>query len=100
EPTAAARYCCVAEGVAPERCVWAWWRDDAGGDASPVSVVLTRLDDGGTRVEVTEVRLAAPRAPVGAPARGPGWARCALDRWDRRLLGLELLFVAARAGVA
>lgn len=100
DPDAAARTLRVDEVVAPERLVWTWWRDDDGGDASTVSVVLTPLDDGGTRVEVTEVRLAVPRASVAAPTRPPGWARCALDRWDRRLLGLELLFVAARAGVA
>ncbi|MFS8586083.1 MAG: SRPBCC domain-containing protein, partial [Acidimicrobiia bacterium] len=68
DPDAAARTLRVDEVVAPERLVWTWWRDDDGGDASTVSVVLTPLDDGGTRVEVTEVRLAAPRAPVGAPA--------------------------------
>ena len=99
DPDAATRTVRVDEAVAPERLVWTWWRD-GGGDAAPVSVVLTPLDGGGTRVEVTEVRLAVPRASVAAPTRPPGWARCALDRWDRRLLGLELLFVAARAGVA
>ena len=32
--------------------------------------------------------------------RSRSWLRCATDRWDSRLLGLELLFVAARAGAA
>ncbi len=39
--------------------------------------------------------------PAGRQATlSPSWIRCALDRWDSRLLGLELRFVAARAAVA
>ena len=78
-----------------------------------MTVELAPVDGGGTRVVVTEA-LPAPGArcaavPAGASARSPSvaglvrspaWVRCARDRWDARLLGLELLFVAARAGVA
>jgi uncharacterized protein YndB with AHSA1/START domain len=38
----------------------------------------------------------APRLPA---RRSPAWLRCAGDRWDARLLGLELLFVAAAVRV-
>jgi uncharacterized protein YndB with AHSA1/START domain len=54
---------------------------------------------------------AGPRAAAGAwtgtsvgvgvrGRRSLAWVRCAVDRWESRLLGLELRFVAARAGVA
>jgi uncharacterized protein YndB with AHSA1/START domain len=56
------------------------------------------------------LRLAAPvplsggaGVPTAAPARparrAPAWLRCTRDRWDARLLGLELLFVTAAARV-
>lgn len=104
---ALARHVRVDESRPGERLVWTWWHPGDEGGASTVSVVL-RPVDGGTRVVVTET---APAAATGAAvqarasAEGHGvlrswWGRCARDRWDGRLLGLELRFVAARAGVA
>jgi hypothetical protein len=43
---------------------------------------------------------ASASAGAASARRSPAWVHCARDRWDARLLGLELLFVAARAGVA
>ncbi|HKE76908.1 MAG TPA: hypothetical protein VKB57_25025 [Acidimicrobiales bacterium] len=82
------------------RLVWTWWRPDDEGDASTVAVVVAPRTGGGTRVVVTEsLPAAAPiRAEAGTraarAARTPGWAHAV---WDHRLLGLELLFLAARA---
>jgi hypothetical protein len=65
-----------------------------------VAVVVAPRTGGGTRVVVTEsLPAAAPiRAEAGTragrAARTPGWAHAV---WDHRLLGLELLFLAARA---
>jgi len=77
------------------RLVWTWWRPGDEGDASTVAVVVAPRSGGGTRVVVTEsLPAAAPlRARAGAGAGRPA----ARARWDRRLLGLELLFLAARA---
>jgi uncharacterized protein YndB with AHSA1/START domain len=114
DPDALTRRVREDDRVAGRRLVWTWWHPGDEGGASTVSVVLRPVDGGGTRVVVTESRPALP--PVFASARGPGarvlaaplaggmrpspsWIRCALDRWDARLLGLELRFVAARAGV-
>jgi uncharacterized protein YndB with AHSA1/START domain len=70
---------------------WTWWRPDDEASASQVHVQLTELTDGTTRLAVTE-RLLAPsalqaRASVATTAR----------LWDHRVLGLELLLVAAGA---
>jgi len=117
DPDAAVRRVRVDESSPGERLVWTWWHPGDEGDASTVTVVLRPVAGGGTRVVVTEampaplpVAHAAARAgaPTGLRAgsalaggrRAPGWVRCLHDRWDARLLGLELLFVAARAGVA
>ena len=130
DPDALARHIRIDEATPHERFVWTWWRPGDEGDASTVSVVLTPVDGGTTRVDVTErlvaVGAVAPNRPrairldatarlpepvpvgdgVGAGAgatmlrRSPAWVRCARDRWDRRILGLELLFVAARVAVA
>jgi uncharacterized protein YndB with AHSA1/START domain len=75
------------------RLVWTWWRpdgDDPG--ASTVEIAVSPLVGGGTRVVVTETPLWAS-APVQASATA------SMGRWDFRLLGLELLFVAAGACV-
>lgn len=121
DPDALARHVRVDEAAPLERLVWTWWRPGDEGDASTVSVVLTPVDGGGTRVDVTETVAIAPplrtwggtaraqasalaaAGPVaGRPARRrlPSWVGCAGDRWDGRLLGLELLFVSARVAVA
>jgi hypothetical protein len=72
-------------------------------------VELSPVLGGGTRVVVTEaipahvpvVRAhASARTGSVSARRSPAWVHCARDRWDARLLGLELLFVAARAGIA
>jgi uncharacterized protein YndB with AHSA1/START domain len=113
DPDAVVRQVRVDESTPGQRLVWTWWHPGDEGDASTVAVELQPADGGGTRVVVTETLPAAVpaiglarrtvRAAAGAPAAGrpaPSWVRCAGDRWDGRLLGLELLFVAARVGVA
>jgi uncharacterized protein YndB with AHSA1/START domain len=123
DPDAATRRVREDERRPGHRLVWTWWHPGDEGGASTVSVDLAPGDGGGTRVVVTEswpalrppVRAqatgrtgASAAAPDGVGAAGPGvrarrspsWVRCAADRWDGRLLGLELRFVAARAGAA
>lgn len=112
DPDALARRVRVDESTPGHRLVWTWWHPGDEGQASTVSVVLRPTEGGGTRVVVTESlpapspspRMASAQASRTAPAailrRSRSWLRCATDRWDSRLLGLELLFVAARAGVA
>ena len=68
------------------RLVWTWWRPDGELRASRVEVVLAPTM-GGTRVVVTETL-------ASTLASGPATLRAG-DRWSYRLLGLELLFVAA-----
>jgi uncharacterized protein YndB with AHSA1/START domain len=68
---------------------WTWWHPDDPQSASQVEVVLDEQPDGGTRVVVTE-RLTASASAATARA----------SVWDGRLLGLELLLVAAGAFVA
>jgi Activator of Hsp90 ATPase homolog 1-like protein len=112
DPEALARQVRVDEASPGERLVWTWWRPGDEGDASTVSVVLRPVDGGGTRVVVTET-LPAVVPPTGtgptvsasiagrrSGRRVPAWVHCAGDRWDARLLGLELLFVAERVGAA
>ncbi len=115
DPDAVARHMRVDESAPGHRLVWTWWRPGDEGDASTVSVVLSPVDGGGTRVVVTETLPAAPvvRASASASARpaatvpaaaalrrapGPRQGRHRL--WRSRLLGLELLFVAASVAVA
>lgn len=115
DPDAVARRVRVDESSPGERLVWTWWHPGDEGDASTVTVELQPVVGGGTRVVVTEalpapvpVVRAAATAAGAAPGtagrvpvrRAPAWVRCAHDRWDTRVLGLELVFVAARAGVA
>jgi len=76
------------------RLVWTWWRPDGEPRASRVEVVLAPTM-GGTRVVVTETLASTPVGVVRASvASGPATLRAG-DRWSYRLLGLELLFVAA-----
>jgi uncharacterized protein YndB with AHSA1/START domain len=74
---------------------WTWWHPDDPADVSQVQVVLTELPAGGTRVAVTERLVATPLVQASASVR-VGFPTV----WDRRLLGLELLLVAAGALVA
>ena len=110
DPDGADRRVRVDEAAPGERLVWTWWHPGDEGDASTVTVELAPVVGGGTRVTVTEVLPApVPVATARAQARpgasaglraAPAWVRCGRDRWDARLLGLELLFVATRAVVA
>lgn len=73
---------------------WTWWRPDDPAGASQVEVVLDETAGGTTRLVVTE-RLLVP-----APAAGGLRAEASVassTTWDHRLLGLELLVVAAGA---
>lgn len=109
DPDAASRRVRVDEAAPGHRLVWTWWHPGDEDDATTVTVELSPVLGGGTRVVVTEA-IPAPVPVVRARAsalagsvsamRSPAWVHCARDRWDARLLGLELLFVAARAGVA
>jgi uncharacterized protein YndB with AHSA1/START domain len=107
DPDAASRRVRVDEAAPGHRMVWTWWHPGDEDDASTVTVELSPVLGGGTRVVVTEaIPAPVPVVSVSASAgaararRSPAWVHCARDRWDARLLGLELLFVAARAGVA
>lgn len=91
-----------AGGDAARRMVWTWWHPGDEGDASTVSVVVAPRIGGGTRVVVTE-RLVAP-APAtlraSASASAAGFRSRGALLWGHRMLGLELLFLASRAGLA
>jgi uncharacterized protein YndB with AHSA1/START domain len=116
DPDAVARRVRVDEADPGRRLVWTWWHPGDEGDASTVAVTLAPLDGGRTRLVVTETLPARPtatmsaRASAGAATAADGIAATAGTRllalgrrdcpWGHRLLGLELLFVAARAGVA
>jgi Activator of Hsp90 ATPase homolog 1-like protein len=79
-----------------QRLVWTWWRRDEEHRASRVEIVLAPTV-GGTRVVVTETLASASIGAAGTPtcpAPGPVTLRAG-DRWTYRLLGLELLLVAA-----
>lgn len=76
------------------RLVWTWWRPDDERGASHVEIVLAPTE-GGTRVVVTETLAAVPVVGASTGTRtAPATLRVA-DLWISRLLGLELLFVAA-----
>jgi uncharacterized protein YndB with AHSA1/START domain len=103
DPDTRARTVDVAEVDPGRRLTWTWSQPE-GGDPVPstVEIALRPLDGGGTRVVVTETR-AAPAPVVTASASASASAPTARARrraWDRRLLGLELLFVAAGALVS
>jgi uncharacterized protein YndB with AHSA1/START domain len=109
DPDAASRRVRVDEATPGHRLVWTWWQPGDESEASTVTVELSPVLGGGTRVVVTEavpalVPVARAHAAMpdarGRVRRSPSWVRCVHDRWDARLLGLELLFVATRAGVA
>jgi|SRR5918994_7295184 uncharacterized protein YndB with AHSA1/START domain len=77
------------------RLVWTWWRPDDDLGASTVEIVLAPTP-GGTRVVVTEtVATASVRTASAARAASGAVTLRAGDRWSYRLLGLELLLVAA-----
>jgi uncharacterized protein YndB with AHSA1/START domain len=76
------------------RLVWTWWQPDDEVGASTVEIVLAPTA-AGTRVTVTET-LAVTRVGVAEASVRPGPATLrAGDLWSYRVLGLELLFVAA-----
>jgi uncharacterized protein YndB with AHSA1/START domain len=76
------------------RLVWTWWRPGDEPDASTVEIVLAPTA-GGTRVTVTETLASAGVGLASASVRSAPASLRAGDRWTARLLGLELLFVAA-----
>jgi uncharacterized protein YndB with AHSA1/START domain len=76
------------------RLVWTWWRPGGEPDASTVEIVLAPTA-GGTRVTVTETLASAGVRLARASVRSAPAGLRAGDRWTARLLGLELLFVAA-----
>jgi uncharacterized protein YndB with AHSA1/START domain len=95
DPDAVSRRVRVDEATPGERLVWTWWRPGDEDDASTVSVVLSPLDTGGTRVVVTE------SLPAFAPVQARAGARAtAISRWAARLVGLELVLVGGRVPVA
>jgi uncharacterized protein YndB with AHSA1/START domain len=76
------------------RLVWTWWQPDDEAGTSTVEIVLAPTA-AGTRVTVTETLAAARVGAAEASVRpGPATLRAG-DLWSYRLLGLELLFVAA-----
>jgi uncharacterized protein YndB with AHSA1/START domain len=107
DPDAVSRRVRVDEAAPGERMVWTWWRPGEEGDASTVSVVLSPLDTGGTRVIVTESLPARAPAPMQAGQPAQAHARAQADRratavaqWAARLVGLELVLVCGRVPVA
>src|SRR4029453_19101306 len=100
-PGAVSRRVRVDEAAPGERLVWTWWRPGEEDDASTVSVVLSPLATGGTRVIVTESlpALAPVQARASASARA-GARATAISLWAARLVGLELVLVGGRVPVA
>jgi uncharacterized protein YndB with AHSA1/START domain len=85
------------DGIDPGRSLtWTWWRPDDESGASQVRIALTELDDGSTRVAVTE-RLLGPQTVASRPSQARMQASATSPLWDYRLLGLELLVVATGA---
>jgi uncharacterized protein YndB with AHSA1/START domain len=76
------------------RLVWTWWRPGDEPGASTVEIVLAPTV-GGTRVTVTETLASAGVGLTRGPVRSAPASLRSGDRWTTRLLGLELLFVAA-----
>jgi len=101
DPDAVSRRVRVDEATPGERLVWTWWQPGDEDDASTVSVVLSPLDTGGTRVIVTESlpALAPVHARAHASARADSRAT-AVSLWAARLVGLELVLVGGRVPVA
>jgi uncharacterized protein YndB with AHSA1/START domain len=101
DPDAVSRRVRVDEATPGEQLVWTWWQPGEEDDASTVSVVLSPLATGGTRVIVTESLPAF--APVQARARASaraGARATAISLWAARLVGLELVLVGGRVPVA
>ena len=96
DPDAVSRRVRVDQATPGERLVWTWWQPGDEDDASTVSVVLSPLATGGTRVIVTESLPAF--APVQASA-GAGARATAISLWAARLVGLELVLVGGRVPV-
>jgi uncharacterized protein YndB with AHSA1/START domain len=90
----------VDEARPGESLTWTWWRPDDEAGASQVAVVLTGLPSGGTRIAVTERLVATPRRLHASASTGTRARVGFPTAWDRRLLGLELLLVAAGVLVA
>lgn len=63
---------------------WTWWRP--GDDSSAAQVDITLVEVAPARTQVVVVERPAARASASASAA---------SNWGHRLLGLELLFVAA-----
>jgi len=93
---AAARELRVDHSEPGRSLTWTWWRPDDPAGASQVEVVLDEGPEGQTHLVVTE-RLLVP-APTAGGLRAEA-SVAAASTWDRRLLGLELLLVAAGAFV-
>lgn len=79
---------------------WTWQHPDDDASSSRVEITVEGTGTGGSRVTVTEqlvgtgpIMYSTPTTPTGIPERA------VLHLWDRRLLGLELLFVTAGAGI-
>jgi uncharacterized protein YndB with AHSA1/START domain len=109
DPDAVSRRVRVDEAAPGERLVWTWWRPGEEGDASTVSVVLSPLDTGGTRVVVTESLPAFAPVQVQAQAQAEAHAQMqaradiratAVAAWAARLVGLELVFAGGRVAFA
>jgi uncharacterized protein YndB with AHSA1/START domain len=99
DPDAVSRRVRVDQATPGERLVWTWWQPGDEDDASTVSVVLSPLATGGTRVIVTESLPAF--APVQASASAGAGARAtAISLWAARLVGLELVLVGGRVPVS
>jgi uncharacterized protein YndB with AHSA1/START domain len=97
DPDAVSRRVRVDQATPGERLVWTWWQPGDEDDASTVSVVLSPLATGGTRVIVTESLPAF--APVQARASA-GARATAISLWAARLVGLELVLVGGRVPVS
>jgi uncharacterized protein YndB with AHSA1/START domain len=84
---------------APGRSLtWTWWHPEDPAGASQVEVVLDEQPDGATRLVVTERLVQPVQASATRMRASAGVSRSAA--WAGRLLGLELLLVAAGALVA
>ena len=101
DPDAVSRRVRVDQATPGERLVWTWWQPGDEDDASTVSVVLSPLATGGTRVIVTESLPAFAPVQARAGARASAGARAtAISLWAARLVGLELVLVGGRVPVA
>ena len=101
DPDAVSRRVRVDDAAPGERLVWTWWQPGDEDDASTVSVVLSPLATGGTRVIVTESLPAFAPVQARASAIASAGARAtAISLWAARLVGLELVLVGGRVPVA